>query len=708
MKRRGFIFTLDALLSLILVMVFVSGVVAIIDNTNVYSTSLREGSKYKAEDVLTTLRNVPLKELVSPEILENWSREGIIESPLVNEDMSPLDIVATYWATRELFPEKNLTHKAELILGYLLNKTLEGYYYELLINNYTSSYLRKVGSNYPQAFEVSPATLILSGYKYNQTPRGYMARAYLTKATVTREDLIGIHRALAAACSYYHYNTFTLMTNITLPRDVDPDSIVADGRFVKRTTQDMRVYLNNNFVTSSSDTLVDISDYLNPGDNNLKIIYDSGSCGYELGVGSGTTLHLKYSTSSLAIEDPGLVKLYTLDSKYTGMVYFNTLFAPGEITDINIHLKTEGVDKIKLYYSFGANTTELLEKDVNENGVDEVDITGAEILNALQTKLGINYANLSKTSFTFILALDSRLPEGELLFEYGGYDYGSERHRKLYGYPDSWIKIDYIPRTLITQYSIPLSIYVDYDDVDYSSCRWILDDYRCSQMEVSYTLPPYADPWYSDLWVGINFRRDASGTMRFSENGYTIYTGSIDKYLFRIAYTRLNETMMVPGSPNTFTAQSYTPDYGFREGKTRGIIKYFIQGYAGYGDVFPKLLQGYPTSKGYNLTYYYNDGSTTYLRSILVGDEPYKTIIIDDLDPSKYAVDDAILRLFDKLNYANDTNPGEWREAPYDGSYENPIDVDLPSGVRISFIDMGSIPGLFEPITITLRVWREG
>ncbi|MCO6041880.1 TPM domain-containing protein [Thermococcus alcaliphilus] len=704
MRRRGFVFTLDALLSLILVMVFVSGMVAIIDNTNVYTSSLREGSKYKAEDVLTTLRNVPLKELVSPEILENWSTSGALDESLVNPDMSPLDIIATYWATRDLFPEKNLTHKAELILGYLLNKTLEGYYYELLINNYTSSYLRKVGGNYSKAFEVSPATLTLSGYKYNQTPRGYMARAYLSKATLIREDLIGIHRALAAACSYYHYNTFTLMTNITIPEDAK--SIIADGRFVKRTTQDMDVYLNNTFVTSSSDELIDISDYINPGSTPLKIVYSNGPCGYELGVGSGTTLHLKYQSSSLAVEDPGLVKLYDLESDYTGITYFNTLFVPGEIRNINIHLKTEGVDKVKLYYSFGANTVELLEKDVNENGVDEIDITNDEIKNALQTKAGMDYVNLSKTSFTFILALDSRLSDDGLTFEYGGRDYGGERRRKLYGYPNSWIKIDYVPRILITLYSIPLSIYIDYNDVVYSSCSI----YRCSQMQVSYTFPPYADPWYSDLWVGINFNFYAIGTMEFTENGYTIYNGSIDKYLFRIAYTRLNETMMVPGSLNTFIAQSYTSDYGFREGKTRGIIKYFIQGYAGYGEVFPFLLQGYPTYKGYNLTYYYNGSSGIVEKNILVGDPPYKSISIDDLNPDiggGYAVDDAILRLFDKLNYRGDSNPGEWRKTPFDGSQNNPIDVDLSEEVRISFVDMGEIPGLFEPVQITLRVWRE-
>ncbi|MCD6525342.1 MAG: hydrolase, partial [Thermococcus sp.] len=180
--RRGFVFTLDAMLSLILITIFITGIVAITENSSkVYSTYMRSQSKGIASSTLLTLRTVPLNEMVDPGVIRGWIQNGTLETDLVSPDMSPLEIVATYWATAPVYPSLNLKHKAEIILGYILNKTLKGYNYELLINNYTSPYLRKVGSNYSKAPDVSPATLIMSGYAYNQTPRGYMARAYLTK-----------------------------------------------------------------------------------------------------------------------------------------------------------------------------------------------------------------------------------------------------------------------------------------------------------------------------------------------------------------------------------------------------------------------------------------------------------------------------------------------------------------------------------------------
>ncbi|EHR79177.1 hypothetical protein OCC_01569 [Thermococcus litoralis DSM 5473] len=696
MRRRGFVFTLDALLSLILVVVFVSGMVAIIDNTNVYTTSLREGSKYKAEDVLTTLRNVPLKELVPPEILENWSNSGVLDEPLVTPDMSPLDIIATYWATRDLFPEKNLTHKAELILGYLLNKTLEGYYYELLINNYTSSYLRKVGGDYSKAFEVSPATLTLSGYKYNQTPRGYMARAYLTRATVEREELYGWFRVLAGADD--GYNVLNITRVISLPMDATP--ISADGKFVSRREERIDVYINNSWISRSYGqvNLNNLEDYLGKGDNIISLVFSRGSD--EIGSASGTTLYIKYNSSSFSVEDPGMVKVYDVTSDRTGIMYLFETFVPGNITSINMKFEIYNIGKVRLYYGFGGDLTLLYEKDGNTNGNATIEFTDSEIKSAL-SNIGVTYENLSKMVFDFVVGFDAYYDDGNWYYEGDDYNDGANRERRIYGYPDSYVKIDYIPKILTTQYSIPLSVYFPYGDPRVT--------YDGSGLQVRYSLPENTTAWYADFWVGYRFV-GYSTYQELWENDQMFYRGPLGRYAIRVAYTRLYDWMMVPGQENTFEIRMTGGSSYVRDGETRGIIKYFIQGYAGYGDVFPYLLQGYSTYRGYNLTYYYNGSSRIVEKNILVGDPPYRSISIDDLNPDTergYAVDDAILRLFDKLNYREDSNPGEWRETPFDGSQSNPIDVDLSEEVKISFVDMGEIPGLFEPVQITLRVWRE-
>lgn len=215
MKREGFVFTLDAILALLLVTMFVASIVQVSTNPKVYSTYMRSQDQHVAEDTLIMLRTVPLKDIVPPEKLNEWINDGTINTTLVTPDMTPLDIVATYWATGPIYNESKWRHNAGVILGYLLNNTLKGYNYELLINNYTSPYLRKVGSNYTKASDVSTATFMVSGYNYNQTPRGYVAKAYLTKLVTTQEKLIGIQRVLAGGeyCSNpepLDYDDYTL------------------------------------------------------------------------------------------------------------------------------------------------------------------------------------------------------------------------------------------------------------------------------------------------------------------------------------------------------------------------------------------------------------------------------------------------------------------------------------------------------------------
>jgi hypothetical protein len=122
-----------------------------------------------------------------------------------------------------------------------------------------------------------------------------------------------------------------------------------------------------------------------------------------------------------------------------------------------------------------------------------------------------------------------------------------------------------------------------------------------------------------------------------------------------------------------------------------GALTYIIQAYAGYGNVFPKYIRD--GCKGYNITYYWQGDSNPH--HIIAGDKPYCDITAQDLldGRSTYAVDDAIIRLFHNLGGT--------------GTQAQPLLVELPSTVTIDFASMGNIPGLFQPIQITLRVWRD-
>ena len=85
-------------------------------------------------------------------------------------------------------------------------------------------------------------------------------------------------------------------------------------------------------------------------------------------------------------------------------------------------------------------------------------------------------------------------------------------------------------------------------------------------------------------------------------------------------------------------------------------------------------------------------------------------IDVEDLDPENRAVDDAVLRLLDVMNYKNDVNGenivnNKYQDAsPRDGSRDNPVDIELTEEIRIESVSMGGIPELYTPITVTLRI----
>lgn len=113
--RKGFIFTLDALLALLLTTVVVAGTFSLLrTEREVYSSYLVSQYQHTAENVLIVLRTAPLNQLVSSEIILKWSESGILDSEIVSPDMSPLDIVATYWATDPIFPEKDILLRTEI------------------------------------------------------------------------------------------------------------------------------------------------------------------------------------------------------------------------------------------------------------------------------------------------------------------------------------------------------------------------------------------------------------------------------------------------------------------------------------------------------------------------------------------------------------------------------------------------------------------
>lgn len=244
MRRRGFIFTLDALLSWVLVALVLISIASVVETSMpLYTSTMQNENKALAEGgILKTFRTVPLNQLVSPEQIDDWINKSVLDLTYVSPDMPPpLQIVATYWALNNPTYRQN----AEKIMSALLSNFTKGYKYQLIINNYTSPPYLTFDNSYENATDVGSATMMVSGYLLNTNPRGYVAKAYLTKIVTDQRKLVGIQRVLAGGgeyCSNLEYTPPTFnwyplevdLLNISYQTPPDDNSVVSEGRFQLR------------------------------------------------------------------------------------------------------------------------------------------------------------------------------------------------------------------------------------------------------------------------------------------------------------------------------------------------------------------------------------------------------------------------------------------------------------------------------------------
>ncbi len=177
----------------------------------------------------------------------------------------------------------------------------------------------------------------------------------------------------------------------------------------------------------------------------------------------------------------------------------------------------------------------------------------------------------------------------------------------------------------------------------------------------------------------------------FNHWGYGIWSRANDNSII--------QPTMAPGE-NKFILH-FGQGFYISKDNSMGETLILLDSYVPYGNTFPYLLQGYPEYTGYNLTYYYEDINGNIKSDSLLIDIPYETnikyrnITINELYPEKYALDDAIVRLFKKLG----------------GRDKNGCSLVIPIKLESTISDVipiQNVPSLYKPITITLRVWREG
>jgi len=148
----------------------------------------------------------------------------------------------------------------------------------------------------------------------------------------------------------------------------------------------------------------------------------------------------------------------------------------------------------------------------------------------------------------------------------------------------------------------------------------------------------------------------------------------------------------------------------YHDGSSEGLepqsilsYKFAIKPMVQYGGVFPG--QG----GGYNVRIYYdgdNNGSQDGSMTVPI-DGGGLSKEINELKPEKNAIDNALLRLLDQLNFVDDHNEGGYGTDPdeYDGSINNPIDILITPEIEFISSEIGGVMSLWGPADFKLIMW---
>ena len=351
MKKRGYFFSLDALIALIVII----GVILVIHPI----VKQKAVEMNLQEDTIKVLSSIKIGEIDN-----SYVRQLISERKITNLNQTVLEQIGEFYA-REM-PE------AEILTGDILSKLKPGENLGLWMNNqFMSSYNK---SGYENAERIWTAREIISGIEKGQSVKGYSSRAFLSRTSRVK---------------YFYFGGYMGDGNITAK--INYEGTLKTAEIEAAFGKDFDLYINGQFIQHYpiSDPLtpekIDLANHLGkfaPGanyiefrGNNLyiaggyiKIIYDDSE------TFSYTNIHQLPGVN-------GLINLY------------DSFYIPGSLSSMNIflHYKSPYV----MFLNIGNKTV------YSGASSDETTIT----VDNSQISSMLNYADLSRKTIPLRLGL---------------------------------------------------------------------------------------------------------------------------------------------------------------------------------------------------------------------------------------------------------------------------------------------------------------
>ncbi len=707
---RAFIFTLDAALALIPVFIILGAVTMLGAGEMISIQAHTLDLNQRAEDALAVLeKQGTLDELAR--IFANYSELRSNNNPAWQTEYSRL-INLTNSSLIHLIPER---------YGFALEfwgKYPDGT--EYIDQVFTTDNRALTGQARPYENEsttIGMASKLLTGYEKEVPVTGGVARAWLSKIQ-WRDNIyfFGWQRTSSAdRCGGFFGSTSCnniLATTMPFILPSDFNTTNCNSAYAELLTRVPSQYfdVNINGVTVYTNAqgyllLNNICSYLNAGNNTITMsIRNSGSNYYELGTGSGTKVVVNARSNQ---STPLVVSRFYINNVTSSCVVRQqmSLFTPGTIKSMKVHLELNGVDSVTLAlasYATGGDVIALLNRTGLNRQPSIVEFTDTEIRAALLSH-GLSYSDLSPRVYNLIIYLDTDESYENFDAISNPPSCGTQVQRTL---TNSYIAVDWTPSVDLPAYYIDVT-----KSLSLQGSGSSLSGYYTT-MTGSYYLPNGTTPWGVDVWIAWILRGTWCGTQDFSEDGVTLYSAPpFDKYLVRYAYIQ-QTGIMTQGEQNVFKAQGCSGGgdfYGFNPDRSYGTVTYLIYPYVPFGKTYPYI------GEGFDIRIYY-DGDQDGVYNAGDPDDGYQVISVGgggseitfcDLDPENYALHDALLRLMDRLNFVNDTNPdGYGTDCNYfDGSQQNPVDVVIYPDVKVDVGSIGGLTYMWGPIKARLRVW---
>jgi len=364
--RKGFIFTMDAMIAISIV------IMMIITTTFVRFETILPEKKYErlnymADDTMNLLAYLEVRDIQDKPTINRLIENGVLTDMDMNKTV--LDLIASFWYAENKTIAENISR--EILEG------ITDVHINLTVDTETI-----YSSNDTPAQDVAVATRIESGYEPGKPAYGYVARAFLTSIKNKIES------------SYAYFGGYVGEGNITRIITLFDMNNVVNTTIEMDAGSDFDLYVNGNYAGSYSPTpgnltadewVIDSTyfSHFNDGNNTLMFNFT----GNESHIGGGYLKVIYESSQMLPTTTRGLDRYYFPGIEGVINLY-SSFYIPGDLNGIDIYLH------YKSNYTTFLNIGNATVYEDNSTGEEIITIPDEDVENNI-TSAGLSYAFLS-------------------------------------------------------------------------------------------------------------------------------------------------------------------------------------------------------------------------------------------------------------------------------------------------------------------------